>query len=51
MRLYDINALCFAPQFVAEELLKFEDCSEMKYVDVENDIPTTLAESSHQAEH
>ena len=44
--LSDINALCFAPQFVAEELLKFEGFSEVEYVKVQDDIPTTLAESA-----
>lgn len=46
VRLSNIGALCFAPQFVAEELLRFEGFSEVEYVDVENDIPTTLADSA-----
>ncbi len=39
-------ALCFAPQFVAEELLRFEGFSEVEYVKVVDDIPTTLANSA-----
>jgi NitT/TauT family transport system substrate-binding protein len=46
LRISDIAALCFAPQFVAEELLRFEGFSEVEYVKVKNDIPTTLAESA-----
>ena len=42
----DTPALCFAPQFVAEELLKFEGFSEVEYVKVVDDIPTTLAKSA-----
>ncbi len=42
----DTHALCFAPQFVAEELLRFEGFSEIEYVEIMGDIPTTLAESA-----
>ena len=44
--LSNLGALCFAPQFVAEELLRFEGFSEVEYVKVVDDIPTTLAESA-----
>ena len=46
VRLSNLGALCFAPQFVAEELLKFEGFSEVEYVKVEDGIPKTLAESA-----
>jgi len=46
VRIADTPALCFAPQYVAEQLLKFEGFSEVEYVKVKNDIPTTLAESA-----
>lgn len=44
--LSNLGALCFAPQFVAEELLKFEGFTEVEYVEVTDDIPTTLAKSA-----
>jgi NitT/TauT family transport system substrate-binding protein len=44
--LSNLGALCFAPQFVAEELLKLEGFTDVEYVDVNDDIPTTLAESA-----
>ena len=46
VRLSNLGALCFAPQFVAEELLKFEGFSDVEYVKVEDGIPQTLAESA-----
>jgi NitT/TauT family transport system substrate-binding protein len=44
-----VSALCFAPMFVAEELLYLEGFSEVEYVSVENGIPSTLATKSDLA--
>jgi NitT/TauT family transport system substrate-binding protein len=49
IRLARIPVICFAPQFVAEALLHLEGFSEVEYVNVENDIPSTLATKSDLA--
>jgi NitT/TauT family transport system substrate-binding protein len=49
IRLAAVGAICFAPQFVAEYFLRLEGFSQVEYVDVENDIPSTLATSSDLA--
>jgi NitT/TauT family transport system substrate-binding protein len=49
IRLARVPVICFAPQFVAEALLYLEGFSEVEYVIVENDIPSTLATSSDLA--
>jgi len=49
IRFARVPVICFAPQFVAEALLHLEGFSEVEYVDVENDIPTTLAKTADLA--
>ncbi|UCD69757.1 MAG: ABC transporter substrate-binding protein [Betaproteobacteria bacterium] len=46
IRLVDIGAICFAPQFVAEYFLRLEGFSEVEYVEVRNSIPATLSKSA-----
>ena len=46
VRLANVGALCFAPQFVAEAFLRIEGFSEVEYVDVADDIPSTLASTA-----
>jgi NitT/TauT family transport system substrate-binding protein len=43
VRLSTIPGICIAPQYVAEELLKSEGFSDVKYVDVGNDIYPAFA--------
>jgi NitT/TauT family transport system substrate-binding protein len=43
IRFAKVPVICFAPQLVAEALLRLEGFSEVAYVNVETDIPTTLA--------
>src|SRR5579859_6085751 len=42
IRLVRVPALCFAPQYVAEELLRLEGFSEVEYVKLYETIPSTL---------
>jgi NitT/TauT family transport system substrate-binding protein len=49
IRLARVPVICFAPQFVAEALLHLEGFSDVQYVNVEDDIPSTLATVSDLA--
>jgi NitT/TauT family transport system substrate-binding protein len=49
IRLVRVAALCFAPQYVAEELLHQEGFSEVEYVKLFETIPSTLAKSADLA--
>ena len=42
IRFAEVPVICFAPQFVAEALLRLEGFADVSYVNIENDIPTTL---------
>lgn len=46
IRLVRVPALCFAPQYVAEELLHLEGFAEIEYVKLVEAIPSTLAKSA-----
>jgi NitT/TauT family transport system substrate-binding protein len=49
IRLVRVPALCFAPQYVAEELLRLEGFSEIEYVKLVEAIPSTLEKSADLA--
>ena len=49
IRLVRIPALCFAPQYVAEELLRLEGFSEVEYVKLREALPATLVKSADLA--
>jgi NitT/TauT family transport system substrate-binding protein len=49
IRLVRVPALCFAPQYVAEELLHLEGFREVEYVKLIEAIPATLAKSADLA--
>lgn len=49
IKLARVPVICFAPQFVAEPLLRLEGFSEVEYVSVEDDIPTTLTKNADMA--
>jgi len=49
IRLVRVPALCFAPQYVAEELLRLEGFSEVEYVKLGEAIPATLVKSADLA--
>ena len=46
IRLVQVPALCFAPQYVAEALLRLEGFSEVEYVKLLEAIPATLSKSA-----
>ena len=49
IRLVRVPALCFAPQYVAEELLHLEGFTEVEYVKLIEAIPSTLEKSADLA--
>ena len=49
IRLVRVHALCFAPQYVAEELLHLEGFTEVEYVKLDDVIPATLVKSADLA--
>lgn len=49
VRIVRTPALCFAPQFLAEELLRLEGFSEVEYVKTERSIPETLIKDADLA--
>ena len=49
IRLVRVPALCFAPQYVAEELLHLEGFTEVEYVKLREAIPKTLEKSADLA--
>jgi NitT/TauT family transport system substrate-binding protein len=49
IRLVRVPALCFAPQYVAEELLRLEGFTEVEYVKLLEAIPSTLEKSADLA--
>jgi NitT/TauT family transport system substrate-binding protein len=49
IRLVRVPALCFAPQYVAEELLRLEGFAEVEYVKLYEAIPATLEKSADLA--
>jgi len=49
IRLVRVPALCFAPQYVAEELLHLEGFTEVEYVKLFEAIPTALVKSADLA--
>jgi NitT/TauT family transport system substrate-binding protein len=49
IRLVRVPALCFAPQYVAEELLHLEGFSEVEYVKLQEAIPSALVKSADLA--
>jgi NitT/TauT family transport system substrate-binding protein len=49
IRIVRTPALCFAPQFLAEELLRLEGFSEVEYVKTEGSIPATLTKAADLA--
>lgn len=46
VRITNSGVLCFAPQFVADAMLRLEGFSDVEYVDVVETIPSTLAKSA-----
>jgi len=46
IRIVQTPAICFAPQFLAEELLRLEGFSEVEYVKTEVSIPETLVKAA-----
>jgi NitT/TauT family transport system substrate-binding protein len=49
VRIVQTPALCFAPQFLAEDLLRLEGFAEVEYVKTEGSIPETLVNSADLA--
>jgi NitT/TauT family transport system substrate-binding protein len=49
IRLVRVPALCFAPQYVAEKLLRLEGFTEVEYVKMIEAIPSTLEKSADLA--
>lgn len=49
IRLVRVPALCFAPQYVAEELLRLEGFNEVTYVKMGEALPSTLKNSADLA--
>ena len=49
IRLVRVPALCFAPQYVAEELLRLEGFSEVEYIPLFEAIPATMEKSADLA--
>lgn len=46
VRIANVGALCFAPQFVADALLRQEGFTDVQYVKVVNSIPETLTSAA-----
>src|SRR4051794_37964482 len=49
IRLVKVPVLCFAPQYVAEKLLRLEGFTEVEYVELLDAIPSTLEKSADLA--
>jgi NitT/TauT family transport system substrate-binding protein len=49
IRLVRVPALCFAPQYLAEALLRLEGFSEVEYVKLDQTLPTTMSTSADLA--